>query len=678
MTITTLQRKLATTFNKASILPPWNLLSRHIAYEDKFRYALRPGTMPTTVKLYGSFLQAASLFIRENVALTNISAEPFCMIQRKVGYNMTTIVESPLADGTTALFACTGAALRISIVEQDGTRLPSVKFSDMDDHTLSMVAMVLLPHIIDIDMDAGSGKIFDAIQSLGMALDDAAKTGDVWLDINDIPDIAKDSAYYLDAIMCVLKDKMVIDCGSDNSDIPGELEPSYFSNPDAMAGGLICEYDGPNNWTPRFVHATGKAKRFASGKTTISEAKAQFSSYSAHRTWSPREKALIPIFPDDDPVMAETLRIAKRIIDTKDDKNAVCNIMWRGVTSFGKSTGIRQLACILNMPLLTLTCHPGMEASEFKSQFVPDSKSEELLIDMNNLKTAKAAVSEFRAKPPFFEDAMAYVASLDDEAKGKLLDAGVFFQDAAYDTDFAVERLLGKSEALDTSELCWLYSEVCAAMREAPMKARIAELEAAAPSEGKKDNRPEFVHVLSPYIKAMANGYLIEIQEASRIRDSGVLVSINEFDRPGSVIPLMNGYSAVRHKDAICIITDNVGYSSCRPIDPSVLRRQGLIIDSYELPKDVLMDRIRRNTGVTDTTLLERCYKLWETVKAYCEQNSITEGSVSPMELERFVQAVKYDGIESISYNLDDCVISKATSSIDDQRDIRTACQTVA
>lgn len=678
MPMTTLQRKLSTAFNRAALTPPWIYLVKQIPYDNaNYFYALRPGTMPTTVKLIGPILQAASMYHRERSDDIPIM---FSMIQRKVGKILTTILEAPLTDGTTALLTCTSDTsahqqLRISIVEDDGSRLPTVKFADMDEMMLSMVALVLLPHIIKIDVDNGNGKLSDAISEIGKALDDAATSP--WADASEIPELAMESAYFLDAAMSVLKEYMVIDCGNDSSDIPAEMEASYFTAPDAMTGALICENPGANGWTPKYVKASGTAKRFASSRTTVADAKAQFSFFSAHRCWSPQEQALIPCFPDDTPVMPETLRIANRIINTKDDVNPVCNVMWRGVTSFGKSTGVRQLACILNVPLLTLTCHPDMEASEFKSQFVPDSKTEELLVDMNNLRTAGKSASNDRNVPPFFEEAISHYSGLDETGKEALLTAENFYSMAIMDTEYAAEMLLGRTEEIDPSTLCWLYSEVCSAVRESPMKARIAELEAAAP-EGSKNSKPEFVHVLSPYIKAMVNGYMVEIQEASRIRDSGVLVSINEFDRPGSVIPLMNGYSAVRHKDAICVITDNVGYSSCRPIDPSVLRRQSMIIDSYELPKDLLLDRVRRNTGVTDNALLERCYSLWDTVKSYCEQNSITEGSVSPMELERFVQAVKYDGMDSINYNLDDCVISKATSSIDDQRDIRTACQTVA
>jgi hypothetical protein len=186
-----------------------------------------------------------------------------------------------------------------------------------------------------------------------------------------------------------------------------------------------------------------------------------------------------------------------------------------------------------------------------------------------------------------------------------------------------------------------------------------------------KEEKPGFKHVLSAYMKALINGYLCEIQEPSRIRDSGVLVGTNDYERAGAVIQLMSGAMARRHKDALVIYTDNVGYASCRPIDPSVLRRCGMIVDSYELTEQMLKDRTRRNTGCKDEALLDRCYKAWSAVAEHCATNSITEGSVSPMELERLVQAMMLDGDDAFEQNLADCIISKATSSIEDQKIIK-------
>ena len=178
-------------------------------------------------------------------------------------------------------------------------------------------------------------------------------------------------------------------------------------------------------------------------------------------------------------------------------------------------------------------------------------------------------------------------------------------------------------------------------------------------------------------MKALINGYIVEIQEPSRIRDSGVLVGINEYDKAGAVIHLMSGAMARRHKDALVIMTDNVGYASCRPIDPSVLRRFGLIIDSNELPEQLVKERARRNTGCTDTSLIDKCYKAWAEVKEYCDTNSVKDGSVSPTEYECMLQAMMLDGDDAFETNLQDCIISKATCDIETQIGIRSALSAV-
>ena len=79
-----------------------------------------------------------------------------------------------------------------------------------------------------------------------------------------------------------------------------------------------------------------------------------------------------------------------------------------------------------------------------------------------------------------------------------------------------------------------------------------------------------------------------------------------------AVIPLANGGYVRRHPDALCIYTDNVGYVSCRPVDPSVIRRMALIIDSYEMPEKTVLARVKYNTGIKDKNLLKVMYDTWK------------------------------------------------------------------
>ena len=118
------------------------------------------------------------------------------------------------------------------------------------------------------------------------------------------------------------------------------------------------------------------------------------------------------------------------------------------------------------------------------------------------------------------------------------------------------------------------------------------------------------------------------------------------------------------------IYTDNVGYASCRTIDPSVLRRMSIIVDSNTIPEDVAISRVVYNTGFDDESLLKKMYDVWEEIRTFCADRDITEGSISLSELERWAQCVMADGYGNIRENCEECVVSKATSVPEEQADI--------
>lgn len=149
-----------------------------------------------------------------------------------------------------------------------------------------------------------------------------------------------------------------------------------------------------------------------------------------------------------------------------------------------------------------------------------------------------------------------------------------------------------------------------------------------------------------------------------------MLVGLNEYDRAGAMIPLVDGRFVRRHPDAMVVYTDNVGYASCRPVDPSVIRRCAFVLDSYELTKETLLARVRYNTGFPDKDLLEKMYTVWLAISKHCKENDITEGSISATELEMWAQSVQVDGMSNVRENCRCCVVSKATSVVEEQEEI--------
>lgn len=340
---------------------------------------------------------------------------------------------------------------------------------------------------------------------------------------------------------------------------------------------------------------------------TFGKAKEEFEKYHT-REWSAEEQLLIPQFPNNYPISPEVLKIARRYIQTRNSGAPMVNFLWRGITSYGKSTGVKQMAALLNMPLVRMTCSSTMNTQDFLSEFVPDNGA-------------------------------AVIGTIPTVEQMYL------------DPDGSYEIMTGDYKEGATSEDC---------LRELTQR--------AARSSGS----PRFKLVESNYVKALSRGWIVEVQEMGRVRDPGVMVGLNEYNEPGAVIPLADGGYVRRHPEALCIYTDNVGYASSRAVDQSVIRRMALIIDSYEMPKATVLARVKYNTGMKDKELLEKMYRVWSKLVEYCKTHDINEGSLSVSELENWAMCVNLDHGENLYQNCVDCVISKITCDIDTQKEIKT------
>ena len=645
---------------------PWSVLTKQAIYAEKYQHPLRANTRPVQVSLLGPVLNAALYYVRTE-KMQNIQTA-----YRLVKADKKYIAEMTLMDNTgfVASYDSGSGVLEATMIRTDGTQDSISSFQTAREEFVTGICLVLLQEIIKTESDCDRPILTDIFSGLGEELEQT----ELWSSEkapqeSDFPDSLKEKLYSLDIVTDVISE-MNIQMGPSN--VPEALNPEFFDGTDQLSGKLLVE-NHPEKI--RFVQVKGKERRISSPAITLKEARAAFSVYTKDRVWTEAEKMLIPDLPEDMPVMEEVLMFARRIIGTHKHKNPCVNFMWRGGTSYGKSTGVEQLAYVLHIPLLRMTCHPSMEAQDFKSTFVPETEKESIALRTDGITPGESAeTTESAGEPPYFKEAMSHVLRMPEAERKAFLADPSFFTTAMMDTDNAYNALLGfVPDEVDFQTACWLYSEVAAAVREMPLRADIRKMREGKQEKSAERNSPNFRHVVSNYVKAMVNGYLVEIQECSRVRDSGVLVSLNEFDRPGAVIPLMNGGLARRHPDALCFYTDNVGYASCRPIDPSVLRRMAMIRDSSDLPKKTMLARIRWNTGCQDTDLLNKAYKVWKDVLEYCRTNDITDGSISATELERFIQAVMLDGMDSWNQNLNDCIISKATSNAEDQKDIRIA-----
>ncbi|WP_159887719.1 AAA family ATPase [Paenibacillus puerhi] len=107
----------------------------------------------------------------------------------------------------------------------------------------------------------------------------------------------------------------------------------------------------------------------------------------------------------------------------------------------------------------------------------------------------------------------------------------------------------------------------------------------------------------SEIVRAYENGWLLEIQEPTVIRDAAVLMSLNSALEPDGSINLPTRI-VHRHPDFIAVITTNRGYNGCRPLNEA-LRDRVQHSEKMDLPAiEVMMERAAAKTGCTDDDLL--------------------------------------------------------------------------
>ena len=148
---------------------------------------------------------------------------------------------------------------------------------------------------------------------------------------------------------------------------------------------------------------------------------------------------------------------------------------------------------------------------------------------------------------------------------------------------------------------------------------------------------------------------------------------MNPFSFPGALIIKSDGTSFHRNPEALCIFTDNVGagYSGgTKETDTSVKRRWDEALKTTDLEKKFVMERVDRNINFGDDKLLSDMYDAWKKIGELCTQRHMDHASCSIVELERWAQLVKLDGVDSLRDNLRTTIINKLSNEDAEQDSI--------
>ncbi|SDD57154.1 AAA domain (dynein-related subfamily) [Paenibacillus sp. UNCCL117] len=271
---------------------------------------------------------------------------------------------------------------------------------------------------------------------------------------------------------------------------------------------------------------------------------------SPDRQWTEAERRLIWKKPASHKVSEEERRISREIKrNWNRGEMKIATILLEGDAGSGKTQLAKALSANLGLPYTKVTCFADMDKSDVIGSILPVIAPEGL--------EKLGAVEQMALK-------------------------------ALYESD-------GFRSATE------ILTETLAVTRE-EAALRMKQLLKLA-SEQTETEKVEYRFYPSEIVRAYRNGYLLEIQEPTVIRDAAVLMALNSALEPDGSINLPTEI-VHRHPDFVAVITTNRSYTGTRPLNEA-LRDRVQHSEKMDLPtREVMIERALAKTGYQDQAAL--------------------------------------------------------------------------
>ena len=354
------------------------------------------------------------------------------------------------------------------------------------------------------------------------------------------------------------------------------------------------------------------------------------------------EQTLVPTLPEWYVIPQEAVDICKHAQLTTGKPTKMRNFLLRGPAGTGKTMGAKAIAAGLGLPYMKYTCSAGTEIYDFVGMVFPDTEHS----------TGDAKLDQEREQ-------LQAMGGVNYANVSKLLHLPDL-DDMDYDPAGAYLALTGEENQNATAQDCMelVLEKVTEKVRQL----------SATPMESPGQT---YTYVETDFIKALKNGYLVEIQEPSTILQPGVLVGLNSLLEQGGTITLPTGEVIRRHPDAVVVVTTNVSYEGCRTLNQSVVDRMSLVKDIQLPTPEVMAQRVMAVTGATDEYQVCRMVQVVNDLADYCRKNGITDGTVGMRSLIDWVTSAEISGNPYTAAL--DTIISKATVDEEDREALITS-----
>ena len=353
--------------------------------------------------------------------------------------------------------------------------------------------------------------------------------------------------------------------------------------------------------------------------------------------------AQVPALPEWYVIPQEAVDICKHAQLTTGKPTQMRNFLLRGPAGTGKTMGAKAIAAGLGLPYMKYTCSAGTEIFDFVGMVFPNTEHS----------TGNAQLDQEREQ-------LQAMGGVNYANVSKLLHLPDL-DDMDYDPAGVYQALTGVENQAATPQDCMEL-----VLEKVTKKVRQLSLSVEREASGQT-----YTYVETDFIKALKNGYLVEIQEPSTILQPGVLVGLNSLLEQGGTITLPTGEVIRRHPDAVVVVTTNVSYEGCRTLNQSVVDRMSLVKDIQLPTPEVMAQRVMAVTGAEDEYQVCRMVQVVNDLADYCRKNGITDGAVGMRGLIDWVTSAEISG-DPYTAALD-TIISKATADEEDREALITS-----